>query len=87
MFTERIVISQFDIRVDGYISVRKTTEILRNGTLIAQLPPWRCVLAPNDPQAAEVLGDEPLCGVSSVFAVLAHRSTRASCWCVQRCAA
>ena len=59
MFTERIVISQFDIRVDGYIRVRKTTEILRNGTLISQLPPWRCVLAPNDPQAAEVLGDEP----------------------------
>ena len=59
MFIERIFISQFDIRVDGYISVRKTTEVSRNGTLIFQLPPWRCVLAPNDPQAVEVLGDEP----------------------------
>ena len=58
MFTERIFISQFDIRVDGHISVRKTTEVSRNGTVISQTY-WRCVLAPNDPQAAEVLGDEP----------------------------
>lgn len=58
MLTERIFISQFDIRVDGYISVRQTTEVSRNGTVISQTH-WRCVLAPNDPQAAEILGDEP----------------------------
>lgn len=58
MFTERVFISQFDIRADGYISVRKTTEVSRNGIVISQTY-WRCVLSPNDPQAVEVLGDEP----------------------------
>ena len=59
MLTEHTFISQFDIQPSGSINVRKTTEIRRNGTVISQMPPWRCVLAPNDPQAAEVLGDEP----------------------------
>ena len=59
MLTEHTYISQFDIQSDGFINVRKNTDIRRNGTVISQLPPWRCVLSPNDPQAAEVLGDEP----------------------------
>ena len=58
MLTEHTFISQFDIQPSGSINVRKTTEIRRNGTVISQTY-WRCVLAPNDPQAAEVLGDEP----------------------------
>lgn len=58
MFTERIFISQFDVRADGHINVRKTTEVRRDGIVISQTY-WRCVLAPNDPQAAEILGDEP----------------------------
>lgn len=58
MLTEHTFISLFDIRADGQISVRKTTAIRRNGVSISQTY-WRCVLAPNDPQAVEVLGDEP----------------------------
>ena len=58
MLTEHTYISQFDIRADGYISVRKTTEVRRNDVAISQTY-WRCVLSPNDPQAVEVLGDEP----------------------------
>ena len=59
MLTEHVFISQFDIQPNGYISVRKTTEIRREGVVISQLPPWRCVLAPNDHHASEILGDEP----------------------------
>lgn len=55
--TERTFISQFDIQPTGSIHVRKTTEILRDGVSVSQSY-WRCVLAPNDPNAASVL-DEP----------------------------
>lgn len=58
MLTEHTFISLFDIKPSGSINVRKTTEIRRNGVTISQTY-WRCVLAPNDPQATEVLGDEP----------------------------
>jgi hypothetical protein len=55
--TERTFISQFDIQSTGAIHVRKTTEILRDGVSVSQSY-WRCVLTPNDPNAASVL-DEP----------------------------
>lgn len=55
---ERSFISQFDVRSDGQILVRKTTEVLRDDVVIATTY-WRCVLQPNDPDAAQVLGDEP----------------------------
>ena len=55
---ERTFISQFDVRHDGVIQVRKTTEVLRDGVVIATTY-WRTVLIPNDPSAADVLGDEP----------------------------
>lgn len=55
--TERTFISQFDIQPTGSIHVRKTTEILRDGESVSQSY-WRCVLVPNDPNAASVL-DEP----------------------------
>ena len=58
MLTEHVYISQFDVRGDGMINVRKTTEIRRNGIPVAQ-EPWRCVLEPNDSRTIEVLGDEP----------------------------
>lgn len=58
MLTEHVYISQFDIRFDGAINVRKTIEVRRNGTPISQLYD-RVALAPNDHRAAEVLGDEP----------------------------
>ena len=58
MLTEHTFISQFDIQPNGFINVRKTTEIRRNGVSISQTY-WRVVLSPNDPQAQDVLGDEP----------------------------
>lgn len=58
VFTENAYISEFNIKPDGNISVRKTTEILKDGEVISQTY-WRCVLAVNDPQANEVLGAEP----------------------------
>lgn len=58
MLTEHTYISQFDVQPNGSINVRQTTEIRRNGIAISQTY-WRCVLSPNDSQAAEVLGDEP----------------------------
>ena len=58
MLTEHTFISLFDIQPSGSINVRKTTEIRRNGVSISQTY-WRVVLSPNDPQAQDVLGDEP----------------------------
>jgi hypothetical protein len=57
-FEEKTYISEFNVQPSGSINVRKTTEILKDGEVISQTY-WRCVLAPNDPQAAEVLGAEP----------------------------
>jgi hypothetical protein len=57
-FEERVFISEFNVQPNGSIGVRKTTEVLKDGEVISQTY-WRCVLAPNDPQAAEVLGAEP----------------------------
>ena len=57
-FTEIVYISQFDIQPNGCIGVRKTTDVLKDGVVISSTY-WRCILAPNDPQAAEVLGAEP----------------------------
>jgi hypothetical protein len=49
-------ISQFDIRDDGVIHVRKTTVVTLNGAVIGSQH-WRTVLQPNDPKAVEVLGE------------------------------
>lgn len=57
MFEEIVYISEFNILPTGQINVRKTTEVLKDGEVISQTY-WRCVLTPNDPQAATVL-DEP----------------------------
>jgi hypothetical protein len=57
MFEEKVFISAFDVMRDNRIAVRKTTQVSKNGEVIASSY-WRCVLSPNDPQAAEVL-DEP----------------------------
>ena len=56
MLTERTFISQFDVQPDGSINVRKTTEIIKNGSVLSSTY-WRCVLAPNDPNAQEVLNE------------------------------
>jgi hypothetical protein len=56
-FEEVTRISEFNIQPNGCIGVRKTTDVLKDGVVISSTY-WRCVLAPNDPQAATVL-DEP----------------------------
>jgi hypothetical protein len=56
MLSERSFVSQFDVRDDGMIHVRKTTEVLRDDVVIASSY-WRCVLTPNDQRSEEVLGE------------------------------
>ena len=55
-FTEVTYISQFDIMPTGQIGVRKSTDVLKDGVVISTTY-WRCVLAPNDPQASTVLDE------------------------------
>lgn len=55
-FTEVTYVSQFDIRPNGCINVRKTTDVLKDGAVISSTY-WRCVLVPNDPQASTVLDE------------------------------
>lgn len=55
-FEEKSFISSFDIQPNGCINVRKTNQVLKDGEVIAENY-WRCVLAPNDPQAATVLDE------------------------------
>jgi hypothetical protein len=57
MITEQTKISAFNVRPDGKIEVRKTTDIIKDEAVIASSH-WRTVLQPNDPSADEVL-DEP----------------------------
>jgi len=57
-YTENVFISEFNVLPSKDIQIRKTTEVLKDGAVISQTY-WRCVLAPHDPQAASVLGDEP----------------------------
>ena len=56
-FTEVTYISQFDIQPNGCIGVRKSTDVLKDGVVISTNY-WRCVLVPNDQQAAEVLNEQ-----------------------------
>lgn len=56
MLEEKVYISQFDVRPDGRINLRKTTEIFKDGESISSTY-WRCVLEPNDPNAADVLNE------------------------------
>ena len=56
-YEEKVFISEFNILRNGCIGVRKTTNVLKDGVVISSTY-WRCVLAPNDPQAAEVLNEQ-----------------------------
>jgi hypothetical protein len=56
MITEQTKISHFNIRPDGQIEVRKTTDIIKDEQVIASTH-WRTVLEPNDPSADEVLDE------------------------------
>jgi len=55
-YTEVIYISEFNIQPNGCIGVRKTTDVLKDEVVISSTY-WRCVLLPNDPQAATVLDE------------------------------
>jgi hypothetical protein len=55
MIEEIIYISAFNVNADGTIEVRKTTDVVKDGVVIASSF-WRGVLAVNDPSADEVLG-------------------------------
>lgn len=57
MIEEVIYISAFNVKIDGTIEVRKTTDVTKDGAVIASSY-WRGVLAVNDPTADEVLGTE-----------------------------
>lgn len=56
MLEEKIFISQFDIKPNGSINVRKTNQVLKDGKVIAETY-WRCALEPNDSSAEEVLNE------------------------------
>ena len=55
MIEENIYVSAFNIKPDGTIEVRKTTDGVKDGAVIASSY-WRTVLQVNDPSADEVLG-------------------------------
>ena len=55
MIEEIIYISAFNVKADGSIEVRKTTDVVKDGVVIASSF-WRGVLTVNDPTADEVLG-------------------------------
>jgi hypothetical protein len=57
MIEEVIYISGFNVKLDGTIEVRKTTDVVKDGAVIASSY-WRTVLQVNDPAADEVLGAE-----------------------------
>lgn len=53
---EKTYISQFSVQPDGCINVRKTTDVLRDGAVVAQSH-WRCVLAPSETVNTQVLNE------------------------------
>ena len=55
MIEEIIYVSAFNVNADGTIEVRKTTDVVKDGVVIASSF-WRGVLTVNDPTADEVLG-------------------------------
>ena len=57
MIEEVIYISEFNVNIDGTIGVRKTTDVVKDGAVIASSY-WRTVLQVNDLSTDEVLGAE-----------------------------
>jgi hypothetical protein len=53
--TEITYISVFDVKLNGTIEIRKTTDFLQNEEVKASSY-WRTTLLVNDPNADEVLG-------------------------------
>lgn len=57
-FSEKTIISEFNIRENNTINVRKSTQIFKDTLMISENY-WRCVLSPNDPKTYIVLEDYP----------------------------
>jgi hypothetical protein len=55
-FVEKEIISEFNIRENNSINVRKSMQVWKDTVMISETY-WRCVLKPNDPNAFKVLGD------------------------------
>jgi len=55
MIEEITYVSAFNVQPNGTIEVRKTTDVVKDGVVIASSF-WRTVLTVNDPTADEVLG-------------------------------
>lgn len=55
-FVEKEIISEFNIRENNSINVRKSMQVWKDTVMISEKY-WRCVLQPNDPNAFKVLGD------------------------------
>lgn len=56
IFVEKEIISEFNIRENNSINVRKSIQVWKDTVMISETY-WRCVLKPNDPNAFIVLGD------------------------------
>lgn len=55
-FVEKEIISEFNIRENNFINVRKSLQVWKDTLMISETY-WRCVLKPNDPNTFKVLGD------------------------------
>ncbi len=55
-FVEKEIISEFNIRENNSINVRKSNQVWKDTVMISETY-WRCVLTPNDPNAFKVLGN------------------------------
>lgn len=53
-FSEKIIISEFNIKENNSIQIRKTTQILKDTNIVSETY-WRTVLMPNDSKLFEVL--------------------------------
>jgi hypothetical protein len=58
IFFEKEIISEFNIRENNSINVRKSIQVWKDTVMISEKY-WRCVLQPNDIDAFNVLGDYP----------------------------
>jgi len=56
IFVEKEIISEFNIRENNSINVRKSNQVWKDTVMISETY-WRCVLKPNDPNAFNVLKD------------------------------
>jgi len=52
--SERVIISEFNVRPDNSINIRKSTQILKDSVVVSETY-WRTVLMPNDNKLFEVL--------------------------------